>query len=231
MFDQVFWRGTAGQINRWRRNTLGLPSTSLDKMEPHNIPFLYNFSPAVVPAPLDWPEWIRITGLRLHCFSFVFTDRVIGYWFLDDADVGSKIWQPSADLINFIDKARKSRKKLIYIGFGSIVVSDPKSMTRTVIDAIVRSGVHAILSKGWSDRLSKNTTEVTEPEEPLPQEIYPISSVPHDWLFKQIDAACHHGGAGTTGASLRGRRSPPPTCLLLRSAASGNSDHYQAFLR
>lgn len=204
MFDQVFWRGTSGQINRWRRNTLGLPSTSLDKMEPHKIPFLYNFSPTAVPAPLDWPEWIRITGMRLPCLSSALTDRILGYWFLDDADVGSKKWQPSTDLINFIDNARKSKKKLVYIGFGSIVVSDPKTMTRTVIDAIVRSGVHAILSKGWSDRLSKNTTEATEPEEPLPQEIFPISSVPHDWLFKQIDAACHHGGAGTTGASLRG---------------------------
>ena len=65
LFDQVFWRGTAGQINRWRRNTLGLPGTSLDKMEPHKIPFLYNFSPVVVPPPLDWPEWIRITGASL----------------------------------------------------------------------------------------------------------------------------------------------------------------------
>lgn len=62
LFDQVFWRGTAGQINRWRRNTLGLPGTSLDRMEPHKVPFLYNFSPTVVPPPLDWPEWIRITG-------------------------------------------------------------------------------------------------------------------------------------------------------------------------
>ena len=30
-----------------------------------------------------------------------------------------------------------------------------------------------------------------------------IRSAPHDWLFKQIDAAVHHGGSGTTGASLR----------------------------
>ena len=77
-------------------------------------------------------------------------------------------------------------------------------MTRCVIDAIVQSGVYAILSKGWSDRLVKNAPAQTEPEEPLPKQIYPISSIPHDWLFKQIDAACHHGGAGTTGASLRG---------------------------
>lgn len=62
MFDQVFWRATSGQINRWRRNILGLESTSLDKMAPHKVPFLYNFSPTIVPPPLDWYEWIRVTG-------------------------------------------------------------------------------------------------------------------------------------------------------------------------
>ncbi|KAF7340015.1 Sterol 3-beta-glucosyltransferase [Mycena venus] len=187
MFDQVFWRATAGQINRWRRNVLHLGSTSLDKMEPHKIPFLYNFSPQVVPPPLDWPEWIRVTG----------------YWFLDDADVSAKKWTPPPDLVKFIDTAHAEGKKVVYIGFGSILVSDPKTMTRCVIDAVLRSGVRAILSKGWSDRLHAKTADPTEPEEPLPKEIYPIPSIPHDWLFRRIDAACHHGGAGTTGASLR----------------------------
>ncbi|KNZ79620.1 Sterol 3-beta-glucosyltransferase [Termitomyces sp. J132] len=187
MFDQVFWRATAGQINRWRRNLLHLPSTSLDKMEPHKIPFLYNFSPSVVPPPLDWPEWIRVTG----------------YWFLDDAEVSSKRWTPPSDLVDFINSAHRLRKKVVYIGFGSIVVSDPKTMTHCVVEAVIRSGVYAILSKGWSDRLHVKTSEASEPEEPLPEQIYAISSVPHDWLFQRIDAACHHGGAGTTGASLR----------------------------
>ncbi|KAJ7071464.1 glycosyltransferase family 1 protein [Mycena amicta] len=186
MFDQVFWRAISGQINRWRRNVLHLGSTGLDKMEPHKIPFLYNFSPQIVPPPLDWPEWIRVTG----------------YWFLDDADVSAKKWKPPADLVNFIDTAHAEGKKVVYIGFGSIVVSDPKTMTRCVVDAVLRSGVRAILSKGWSDRLQAKS-DATEPEEPLPKEIYPIPSIPHDWLFQRIDAACHHGGAGTTGASLR----------------------------
>lgn len=26
------------------------------------VPFLYNFSPNVVPPPLDWTEWIHVTG-------------------------------------------------------------------------------------------------------------------------------------------------------------------------
>ncbi|KAH7883851.1 glycosyltransferase family 1 protein [Phlebopus sp. FC_14] len=187
MFDQVFWRAISGQVNRWRRNVLHLDNTSLDRMELHKIPFLYNFSPSVVPPPLDWPEWIRVTG----------------YWFLDDADVGSKKWTPPPDLLPFIHSAHESGKKVVYIGFGSIVVSDPKAMTRCIIDAIVQSGVYAILSKGWSDRLQAKATDPTELEQPLPKQVYAISSIPHDWLFQRIDAACHHGGAGTTGASLR----------------------------
>ncbi len=71
MFDQVFWRSISGQINRWRRGVLGIGPTSLDKLEQHKVPFLYNFSPSVVPPPLDWYEWIRITGK--HCRRLLVT--------------------------------------------------------------------------------------------------------------------------------------------------------------
>lgn len=128
----------------------------------------------------------------------------LGYWFLDDADVGAKKWTPPQDLLPFIDSAHQAGKKVVYIGFGSILVSDPKAMTRCVVDAVVQSGVYAILSKGWSDRLQTQAAEASPREEPFPEQIYSVSSIPHDWLFKRIDAACHHGGAGTTGASLRG---------------------------
>jgi len=117
---------------------------------------------------------------------------------------------------------------VVYIGFGSIVVSDPEGMTRCVIDAIIQSGVHAILSKGWSDRLHAKSSEASKPEEPLPKQIYPITSIPHDWLFQRIDAACHHGGAGTTGASLRGLSltfrctTPTPEVIII----SWNTNHY-----
>jgi len=125
---------------------------------------------------------------------------------LDDSDdSATKKWSPPADLISFIDSAHALGKKVVYIGFGSIVVSDPEAMTRAVVEAIERSGVYAILSKGWSDRLAtkKNEVHPEVPEIKLPPQIYQIQSIPHDWLFPRIDAACHHGGAGTTGASLR----------------------------
>ena len=182
MFDNVFWKSIAGQINRWRKKELGLQSTSLEKMQPNKVPFLYNFSPSVVPPPLDFSDWIRVTG----------------YWFLDE---GGKNFEPDTELMAFIAKARADGKKLVYIGFGSIVVQDSAALTQSVVESVVKADVRCILSKGWSDRLeTKNPKKV---EVHLPAEIYPIKAVPHDWLFAQIDAAVHHGGAGTTGASLR----------------------------
>lgn len=178
MFDNVFWRSTSAQINRWRRKTLKLPPTSLEKMQPNKVPFLYNFSPAVVAPPLDFSDWIRVTG----------------YWFLDEGTT----WTPPDDLREFIEKARRDNKRLVYVGFGSIIVADPPKLTQDVVDAVLKADVRCVLSKGWSDRHGRGDTVVE-----LPPEIFPIKSAPHDWLFTQMDAAAHHGGSGTTGASLR----------------------------
>lgn len=180
-FDAIFWTAISGQINRWRRRELGLSNTSQAKMQPNLRPFLYNFSPYVVPPPLDWPDWVRVTG----------------YWFLDEADM----YEPPEDLKAFIENARKDDKKLVYVGFGSIVIDDPAALTKTVVDSVLKADVRCVLSKGWSDRLE--TKDASKPEIPLPKEIFQIQSAPHDWLFKQMDAAVHHGGSGTTGASLR----------------------------
>lgn len=205
MFEMVFWKGTANQINKWRRSQLQLPATSLHKLQPNKVPFMYSFSPEVVPPPMDWSDWIRATG----------------YWFLDE---GGRDWTPPADLVAFIEQAREDGKKLVYIGFGSIVLDNPAKFTREIIDAVIKADVRCIFSKGWSDRLEHNAAEEqsegaeeknasgksSKPakashttEIALPPEIFPIKSAPHDWLFNQIDAAAHHGGSGTTGASLR----------------------------
>ncbi|KAF3049515.1 Sterol 3-beta-glucosyltransferase [Didymella keratinophila] len=180
-FDAIFWTAISGQVNKWRRRELGLQNTSQAKMQANSRPFLYNFSPHVVPPPLDWPDWIRVTG----------------YWFLDEADM----YEPPADLKAFIKKARQDDKKLVYIGFGSIVIDDPAALTKTVVDSVLKADVRCVLSKGWSDRLE--TKDASKPEIPLPPEVFQIQAAPHDWLFKQMDAAVHHGGSGTTGASLR----------------------------
>ena len=102
MFDQIFWRAISGQVNRWRRHSLGLESTTFDKLEQHKAPFLYNFSPNVVPPPLDWTEWIHVTG----------------YWFLENAEESAakeSEYSPPEGLVDFIDKAHREGKKVVYM--------------------------------------------------------------------------------------------------------------------
>ena len=114
------------------------------------------------------------------------------------------MYEPPKELMAFIEKARRDGKKLVYVGFGSIVIDDPAALTKTVVDSVLKADVRCVLSKGWSDRLMDPTTkDASKPEIPLPEEIFQIQSAPHDWLFRQMDAAVHHGGSGTTGASLR----------------------------
>ncbi|KAF5389258.1 hypothetical protein D9757_003518 [Collybiopsis confluens] len=181
LFNNVMWAATSGQINRWRRNTLKIGSTDMGHLVQSKIVFIYNFSQAVVPKPLDWGDSITVTG----------------YWFLDNPDLN---WEPPASLIGWMKKARAEGKPVVYVGFGSITVANPNRVTARIVEAVLKSDVRAIISKGWSTRMSKTDKD---PEPIIPPECYQVDSVPHDWLFPKIDAALHHGGAGTTGASLR----------------------------
>ena len=117
LFDNIIWRATSGQINRWRKLSLGLRSTDMSSLSITKVPFLYNFSPAVVPKPLDWHDDITITG----------------YWFLEDSDTD---WSPPQALELWMQKARADGKPIVYIGFGSIVVPHPSQMTKSIISAV-----------------------------------------------------------------------------------------------
>jgi UDP:flavonoid glycosyltransferase YjiC (YdhE family) len=37
----------------------------------------------------------------------------------------------------------------------------------------------------------------------LPDDVYKLDYAPHSWLFQQVAAVAHHGGAGTAAAGLR----------------------------
>ncbi|RUP44741.1 hypothetical protein BC936DRAFT_149062, partial [Jimgerdemannia flammicorona] len=197
MIDHVLWKATSFQVNRFRRQTLGLPATNWEKMEVHKVPFLYCFSASVVPPPLDWMDWIHTTG----------------YWFLDNPDPG---WQAPQSLLDFL--GAKDERPIVYIGFGSIIVQDPDELSRIIVEAVLKANVRAIVSKGWSARLKERSPEdgkeFSEKEKLAlqssgdslaehPGVIYNVKSVPHDWLFPQVRGIVHHGGAGTTAAGLR----------------------------
>ena len=146
----------------------------------------------MIPPPLDWRENIHVTG----------------YWWLDNPDDSTSTkWTPPTPLLAFLALAVAESKKVVFIGFGSIIIPDPEEVTRVVTDAVEQAGVFAIVAKGWSDRaaVSKDASEdeVKEAEEREGREgemmsrpyLFHVKSIPHDWLFPRIDAAVHHGGA------------------------------------
>lgn len=127
-------------------------------------------SPTLIPKPDDWPDFIDVCG-----FAFLNT---AGHF------------KPPDDLNDFLGAGPAP----IYVGFGSIVVEDPRKLTRIVFEAIRRTGQRAVVSKGWGN-LDIEESQVSP-------DIFMLQHCPHDWLFQHVSCVVHHGGAGTTAAGL-----------------------------
>ncbi len=111
--------------------------------------------------------------------------HITGYWFLDRPSD----WQPPADLAAFL----QSGEPPVYVGFGSMSTLNPEQTADVVITALKKAERRGVLLSGWGGLRPSN----------LPDDICLIDSAPHDWLFPQMAAVVHHGGAGTTGAGVR----------------------------
>ena len=111
---------------------------------------------------------------------------ISGFYFLSLASN----FTPEPDLTAFL----KAGPPPVYIGFGSIVVDDPNAMTQLIFEAIQKTGQRALVSKGWggfgADQLG------------IPDGVFMLGNVPHDWLFQHVSCVVHHGGAGTTAAGI-----------------------------
>lgn len=150
-----------------------------------------------------WPVWNAAPGrkqqrnLVLYGFSPSVVPRpadwdelikVTGYWFLDPPAQ----WRPPTDLVDFLQAGPPP----VYVGFGSIpssATTSAEETTRLVVSALSLAKQRGILSSGWGG-LQKSD---------VPDTVMMVESIPHSWLFPQVAAIVHHGGAGTTAASLR----------------------------
>ncbi|KAK6442264.1 hypothetical protein LTR95_001514 [Oleoguttula sp. CCFEE 5521] len=108
---------------------------------------------------------------------------VPGFAFLE-----TPAYQPAADLERFLE----SGPIPIYIGFGSIVLEVPDAMTKLVFEAVKLTGQRVLLSKGWGGMGGMS----------VPESVFMLEDVPHDWLFRRVSCVVHHGGAGTTAAGI-----------------------------
>lgn len=128
---QTFILGFHKMYNRWRVQKLGLSRLPFFKW-PHYqandrvIPYLFGYSPHVIPKPGEWNEHSHVTG----------------YWFLN---APSK-WEPPQDLVDFIYDGPPPA----YIGFGSMADPDPQATVKLFIDALQITNQRGIILRGNS---------------------------------------------------------------------------------
>lgn len=140
-------------------------------------------SPHLFAKPHDWGSHIKVPG-------YFHPPRHTNY-------------SPPKALQNFLS----SGPPPIFVGFGSIVVDDPTTLTSTILRAIELSGVRAVVSSGWGsldvDAFYKN---------PGHDSVFFLQNdCPHNYLFRHVSIVIHHGGAGTTAAGLAAGR---PTIVI-----------------
>ena len=174
LVEAMTWQGLGHVVNRFRENNLRLEPVSL-MYAPNILNRLHiPYTYCWSPALIPKPnDW----GPHIS---------ISGFYFLALASTFS----PDPDLLEFLDAGPPP----VYIGFGSIVVDDPDAMTTMIFNAVKKAGVRALVSKGWGG-LGKGDMSV-------PEGVFMLGNVPHDWLFKRVSCVVHHGGAGTTAAGI-----------------------------
>ena len=173
LVEMMVWQGLGDLVNDFRVHTLGLDPVST--------------------------LWAPGSTYRLHVpFTYLWSPGLIpkpndwgpeidisGFVFLDLA----KTYKPPKALADFLDAGEPP----IYIGFGSIVVDDADRFTEMIFKAVEMAGVRALVSKGWGGFGAGK----------VPDNIFLLDNVPHDWLFPRVKGTVIHGGAGTTAIALK----------------------------
>jgi len=93
--------------------------------------------------------------------------------------------RPPTQLTDFLEAGPPP----VYLGFGSMAVVQPERIHAVALAAARAARVRLILAGTELDGLDGD-------------DVIGVDNVPHEWLFPQVRAVVHHGGAGTTHAAL-----------------------------
>ena len=171
--EQFIWQVSRNFDNKMRNELLDLPRLPLWGPSARQLERTPLFY-AYSPTVIPRPaDWPD----RIH---------VTGFWFSDPPPG----WMPPADLVAFLE----SGPPPVYVGFGSMPSGSAEDTLKLILKALELSHQRGILLSGWAG--------IGE-DRKLPEYAFGVQSVPHSWLFPQVSAVVHHGGAGTTGAGLR----------------------------
>ena len=175
LFDSVSWGAVKGEVEVLRQE-FSLPPAKhsyLLQCARRGLLTLESYSEQLFPRPADWQPGHVMTG------SFDLPDALktqLGEVGLDEK------------LVRWLDAGAPP----VYLGFGSMPVLDARALLVQARAALKTVGARGVIAAGWSDLVAESDADV-----------FVVGNVDHAALLARCAAAVHHGGSGTTWASLR----------------------------
>jgi sterol 3beta-glucosyltransferase len=171
---EMVWRAQRDEVSTLRQE-LGIPPASrsmLRTIARGEVPCLLGYSQTLFPTPGDWPSSVHPAG-----------------FFEPWPELRARLGEHGVP--SELNDWLQAGSPPVFFGFGSMPVLDTKSLLRTVRATLRNLGVRGILAAGWSelDAVSDDT-------------LFVVGEVDHQSLLPRCAAMVHHGGAGTTHASL-----------------------------
>ena len=155
------------------RRALGLPEWK-HRPRVEDGAFIHLYSKHVLPIPYDVPRSHLQGGYAT--MSAELRERL-----------GERTLPPG------LDEWLATGPPPVFFGFGSMPVLDPAAVLRDVVRLCEKHSIRALVGAGWTEYARGALAET----------VFIAPAFDHDHVLPRCRAAVHHGGAGTTAASLR----------------------------
>jgi UDP:flavonoid glycosyltransferase YjiC (YdhE family) len=100
-------------------------------------------------------------------------------------------WSPDSTLLDFLAK----HSKIMFVTFGSMTNPEPKKKTEIILNILKRHNIPAIINTSSGGLVKPGSFD-----EDL---FHFVSMIPYAWIFPKVYSVIHHGGSGTTHATLK----------------------------
>ena len=176
LIERILWHTGASTENELRRELgLGCVSTpAASRIAGQGVPEVQAYDRLLFPGLGD--EW----GPRRP---------LVGFLEYQPSRPESQSDRTHSSLIDWLDAGSAP----LYVGFGSMKIGDPGIIEHAIAATAERLGLRVLLATGGS-HLSID---------PSDDRFFVRSTIDHTTVLPRCTAAVHHGGAGSTAASLR----------------------------
>jgi len=178
LFERTWWKRMRADINAFRTE-LGLPTTTRPtpvRLAAAELLELQAYSEQLVPGIDDY-------GARRPFVGFL------------GLDASTRALLGEVGVSSELDSWLCDGEPPIYFGFGSMPIAEPDATLSMVTDVARSLGVRALVSAGWGHLGRTGDTGDN-------QGVMCVGALDHAAVLPRCRAAVHHGGAGTTAASL-----------------------------